>query len=188
MDFSNDNYLELIFMIVNLLSKIVPNYKFDKLVDIDINIFLNKDLIIFDVDNTLVFSGATKTNKEIIDWFLKINSDYRCICLSNSGTIKKREDKISKLLGCEIFLSKFKKPSKKLFNSIKEIYNVNEHKVIVVGDRVFSDILFGNLNGAVTVLVGPINDKENIFIKIVRKIEKSALFLIDFFRYYNKKE
>ncbi len=173
-------------MITNLFLKIIPDYKFGKLINIDISIFSNKDLIIFDVDNTLVFSEDTKTKKEIIDWFKKINEDYRCICLSNSRTIKKRKEEISKLLGCEIFLSKFKKPSKKLFKSIKEIYNVKAGKVIVVGDRIFSDILFGNLNGASTILVDPINNKENILIKIIRKMERSALFLVDFFR-YNKK-
>ena len=182
MDFSNNYYLEF-NIITNLFSKIIPKYRFNKLTDIDVNIFLNKDLIIFDVDNTLVFSGSVETKKEIIDWFKKINKSHRCICLSNSRTIKKRSDKISQLLGCEIFLSKFKKPSKKLFKSIKEIYNIKTNEVVIVGDRIFSDILFGNLNGVSTVLVNPINNKENILIKIIRKIEKFTLFLVDFLRY-----
>ncbi|MBI1866602.1 MAG: HAD-IIIA family hydrolase [Candidatus Staskawiczbacteria bacterium] len=173
-------------MILNLFSKIMPSYRFGKLINMDINIFLNKSLIIFDVDNTLVFSEGTETKKEIIDWFKKINENYKCICLSNSRTIKKRKDKISKLLGCQIFLSIFKKPSKKLFKSIKDTYNVEASKVIIVGDRIFPDILFGNLNGAVTVLVEPINNKENILIRIIRKIERFSLFLIDSFG-YNKK-
>ena len=180
MDISDSNYLEFVFMIVNLFLKIIPDCRFKKLIDIDINIFLNKGLLIFDVDNTLVFSGTTKTNEEIINWFKKINEDYKCICLSNSRTIKKRKDKISKLLGCEIFLSKFKKPSKKLFKSIEEIYNVNAREVVIVGDRILTDILFGNLNGASTILVDPINNKESILIKIIRKIERSTLFLVDF--------
>ncbi|MDO8486641.1 MAG: HAD-IIIA family hydrolase [Candidatus Staskawiczbacteria bacterium] len=173
-------------MITSFLSKITPDYKFDKLININTNIFLDKNLIIFDVDNTLVFSEDIKTNKEITDWFLKINRDYRCICLSNSKTIKKRKDKISELLECEIFLSKFKKPSKRLFESIEKAYNVKANEVVVVGDRIFPDILFGNLNGAKTVLVNPINNKENILVKIIRIIEKFTLFLVNFFRYNEK--
>ena len=174
-------------MIANLFSKITPNYRFNKLTDVDINIFSNKGLIIFDVDNTLVFSEDTKTKKEIIDWFKKINKSHKCICLSNSRTIKKRSDKISKLLGCEIFFSKYKKPSKKLFGNIKKLYNIKANGIVIVGDRIFPDILFGNLNGASTVLVNPLSAKENILIKVIRKIEKLILFLIDFFG-YNKEQ
>ena len=173
-------------MITDLFSKIIPKYRFNKLTDIDVSIFSNKDLIIFDIDNTLVFSEGVETKKEIIVWFNKINEDYRCICLSNSRTIKKRNDKISQLLGCEVFLSKFKKPSKRLFKSIKEVYNIKTNEIVIVGDRIFSDILFGNLNGVSTVLVNPINNKESILIKIIRKIEKFALFLVDFLRYNQK--
>ena len=186
MDFSNNNYLEFVFVTMNLFSKIIPNYRFNKLIDIDVSIFSNKDLIIFDIDNTLVFSEITETKKEIIDWFNKINNDYQCIGLSNSWTIEKRKDKIFQLLGCEIFLSKLKKPSKKLFNNIKEVYGVEASKMVVVGDRILSDVLFGNLNGASTVLISPLSSRENILIKIIRRIERSVLFLVDSFR-YNKK-
>ena len=168
---------------MNLFFKIIPNYRFNKLTDIDVNIFSNKDLIIFDVDNTLVFSETVETKKEIIDWFNKINNDYQCIGLSNSWTIKKRKDRIFQLLGCKIFLSGFKKPSKKLFNNIKEVYGVEASKMIIVGDRIFSDVLFGNLNGATTVLINPLSNKENILIKIIRRVEGLALFLTGFLKY-----
>ncbi|MBI3631683.1 MAG: YqeG family HAD IIIA-type phosphatase [Candidatus Staskawiczbacteria bacterium] len=170
-------------MAKNQFLKIIPSYRFSKLINIDANIFLDKNLIIFDLDNTLIFSESTETKPEIVDWFQKINKNYRCVCLSNSRTIKKRKDKISKLLGCEIFLSKFKKPSKKLFENIEKAYNVKSSEIIIVGDRVFTDILFGNLNGAKTVLVNPINSKENILIKIIRKTEVFILFLVDSFGY-----
>lgn len=183
LDFSHNNYLELICMILNILFKIIPNYRFNKLTDINTTVFFKKNLIIFDLDNTLIFSEDTKTKPEIVNWFKKINKNYKCICLSNSRTIKKRKDKISELLGCEVFLSKFKKPSGKLFKSIKIFYNVRADEVIVVGDRILSDILFGNLNGASTVLVNPINNQENVLIKVIRKIERFMLFLVNSFRY-----
>ena len=187
LDFSNNYYLELVFILMNLFFKIIPNYRFNKLIDIDINIFSNKDLIIFDIDNTLVFSETTETKKEIILWFKNINSQYKCIGISNSRTINQRKEKIFNLLGCEIFLSKHKKPFKKLFQELKDKYKFENNKVFVVGDRIFTDILFGNLNGASTVLVNPLSNRENILVKIIREIERSALFLADFFR-YNKKE
>jgi len=175
-------------MVVNLFSKMIPSYKFDKLINIDADIFLNKDLIIFDIDNTLVFSETSITKEEIISWFAKINKKYKCVCFSNSRTIKQRKNKIYKMLKCEIFLSKFKKPSKKLFNSIKKHYDIKTNKIIVIGDRIFPDVLFGNLNEASTILLNPISKKENILVSIIRKIEKLILFLINFLMYNTKKK
>ena len=159
----------------------IPDYKFKKIIDIGSDFFSGAQLIIFDVDNTLVFSegpeGYPETKKEVLDWFNRVNSRYKCICLSNNRTIFKREKQISELLNCDVFLSRHKKPFKKLFEEIKTKYNLEGGKVFVVGDRIFTDILFGNLNGAVTVLVKPLSKKENIFIKIIRILENSVLFL-----------
>lgn len=141
------------------IKNLLPDYKFSMLTEINQNFFMGAELIIFDIDNTLVFSETAETKKEIIDWFYKINSKYKCICLSNSRTIFNRKEKISKLLNCEIFLSRHKKPFKRLFQEIKEKYNFENDKVFVVGDRIFIDILFGNLNGAKTILVKPLSKK-----------------------------
>ncbi|MEK7080661.1 MAG: HAD-IIIA family hydrolase [Patescibacteria group bacterium] len=163
------------------LRNFIPDYKFKYLTDINSDFFNGVGLIIFDVDNTLVFSegpkGYPETKKEVLDWFNRVNSRYKCICLSNSRTIFKIEKQISELLNCNVFLSRHKKPFKKLFEEIKAKYSLGDGKVFVVGDRIFTDILFGNINGAVTVLVKPLNNKENILIKIIRKLENSILFL-----------
>jgi predicted HAD superfamily phosphohydrolase YqeG len=50
----------------------------------------------------------------------------------------------------------------------------------------FTDILFGNLNGLTTILVNPLSSREHILIRIVRKIEAVTLFLLDFLIYNEK--
>lgn len=172
-------------MVKQVLKIFLPDFSFSNLTDIGFDFFKEVELIIFDIDNTLVFSETAETKKEIIDWFYKINSRHKCICLSNSRTIFKRKDKISELLKCDIFLSHHKKPFKRLFQELKEKYNFGNGKIFVVGDRIFTDILFGNLNGAKTILVKPLGKKENIFIRIIRKIESFILFLAVLV--YNKK-
>ncbi len=160
------------------IKNFLPDYRFKKITDIAPGFFYKARLIIFDIDNTLVFSDLTETKKEIVDWFHEINNEYRCVCVSNSWTIKSRQGEIEKQLGCEIFLSRRKKPSKKLFAEITDKYNSEGGKVFVVGDRIFTDILFGNLNGAATVLVNRMNNRENILIKITRVFESLILFFI----------
>lgn len=145
-----------------------PDYKFKKITDIKTNIFAGSDLIVFDIDNTLFFPETTQTKKEIINWFLEVSSKYNCVCLSNSDTISKRKAEIEKILGCQVLLSRYKKPSKKLFEEIKEKYHFRNGKIIIVGDRILPDVLFGNLNNVATILVDPISNKENILVKISR--------------------
>ena len=163
----------------------LPDYRFKKITEISSDFFSGAGLIVFDVDNTLVFSETTEAKKEIVDWFCEINNRYRCVCVSNSRTIKQRQEKIEKLLGCGLFLSRRKKPSKKLFAEITGKYNLGGGRVFVVGDRIFTDILFGNLNGAATVLVNPLSNRENILIKITRVSENLILFFAGL--RYNKK-
>ena len=162
-----------------MIKYFLPKFNFSKITDIDQHFFMGAELIIFDIDNTLIFPETTKTKQEIVDWFSQIKNRYNCICLSNSRTIFKRHKKISEVLGCKIFLSKHKKPFSKLFKEIKNQYGLKDIKVFVVGDRIFTDILFGNLNGAITILVKPLTEKENFFIKIIRHVEKFLLFLIN---------
>ncbi|MBU2539662.1 YqeG family HAD IIIA-type phosphatase [Patescibacteria group bacterium] len=155
----------------------LPDYKFKKITDISPNIFLGSDLIILDIDNTLVFSETCESKKDIIEWLDNIKKDYHCILASNSRTKWQRREKIENLFGCEIFLSKRKKPSQKLFAEIKKKYDLQNKKITMVGDRIFTDILFGNLGGAKTILIEPISRKEQILIRIIRVLEKLSLFL-----------
>lgn len=159
----------------------LPDYKFKKITDINPDIFLGSDLIIFDIDNTLVLSETCESGKDIIKWLDNIKRKYHCILVSNSRTKEKRRGKIENLLGCEIFPSKKRKPSQKLFHEIKEKYNIQNKKIIIVGDRLFTDILFGNLGGAKTILIEPISYKEQILVKIIRILERFSLFLAENF-------
>jgi len=166
-----------------LIKNIFPDYKFISIADVNINLFLKSELIIFDVDNTLVFSETTETKKEVIDWFLKIKKQYKCVCVSNSMTIAERKEKIENSLQCDIFLSQRKKPSKRLFGEVLNKYNIKSGKIFVVGDKIFPDILFGNRNRAITILVHPLISEKDILAKIEREIEHFILWISDFLGY-----
>jgi len=166
-------------MAESLVKYLLPDFRFQKLTDIDDSFFMGAQLIIFDVDNTLVLPETKEIKEEIINWFSRIKNRYSCILISNSRTIFKRAEEISKILECEVFLSRYKKPSRKLFKEIKEKYKLSNRKVFVVGDRILTDILFGNLSGAITVLIAPFTNQESLIIKTERYIEKFLLFLIN---------
>ena len=55
---------------------------------------------------------------------------------------------------------------------------------LFVGDQIFTDVMGANLAGIQTILVEPIDPKEEIQIILKRYPEKLVLF---FYRYYRKK-
>src|SRR5438552_2239335 len=111
-----------------LFKNLIPDYRFKKITDINPEVFKDSQLIIFDLDNTLVFAETLNTKKEIIDWLSIIKKEYHCIIFSNSFSFFKRAPELSKTFNCEIFLSKNKKPFKRLFKEIKNKYNFDESK------------------------------------------------------------
>lgn len=158
-----------------MLKKFIPNYRFKKITGINPGLFYGAQLIIFDLDNTLVFSETTNTTKEIASWFSEFKNAFLCVVVSNSRSFARRAEKVEQLFSCDAFLSKHKKPYNKLFKEIKNKYRLKSGKIFVIGDRLFTDVLFGNFNGATTILVDPLSEKESFFIKIIRVIEKLVL-------------
>lgn len=158
---------------------LLPDYRFKKITDISADFFSGAKLVILDVDNTLTFSSKTETKKEILEWLSKIKDRHECILISNRRSIIKMKSKIENMFGVRLFVSKRRKPSRKLFLQIQKEYGIKESDIFVIGDRLFTDVLFANLNGATSVLVDPISAKENFFIKLVRYPEKFLLFSIN---------
>lgn len=153
------------------MKTLAPDYTFENVLAIDTKLFQGKDLLIFDVDNTLFYPESTIIKPDILEWFKDVQKRYRCICFSNSPTIQKRKEMITPLLGCEIFISPYKKPSKKLFRQIVRQYHVDPKHVVVIGDMRMTDVLFGKRNQALTILVKPMSRKERLSLRVIRTLE-----------------
>jgi HAD superfamily phosphatase (TIGR01668 family) len=160
---------------------LLPSYRCKKITDISPEMLQGAELVILDLDNTLVFSSTLTTTPEVLQWLADIKKRCHCVIFSNSFNFFKRAPQVAKLFGVELFLSRTKKPFKRLFKQMQKKYQVDSKKVFVVGDRIFTDILFGNSNGATTILVEPLSSKENILIKIVRIVENFTLYLGEIF-------
>lgn len=160
-----------------LFKNLIPDYQFKKITDIKPELFTGAQLIILDLDNTLVVSGTLQTKPEIIDWVADVKKKYHCIIFSNSFDFYERAPGVARIFDCELFLSKSKKPFRKLFLQLKAKYQFDNDKVFVVGDHIFTDILFGDLNSARTILVDRLSPKESIFVKPVRALENLIILL-----------
>ncbi|MDD3705135.1 MAG: HAD hydrolase-like protein [Clostridiaceae bacterium] len=67
------------------------------------------------------------------------------------------------------------KPSKTAFRRAMKLMNSVPANTAVIGDQIFTDVLGGNRLGLYTILVAPISDKEFIWTRIIRKLERHIL-------------
>ena len=159
---------------------IYPDYTFKDVTHIDPKVFVGKKLIILDIDNTLFYSETTTIRKDILHWFKGLKKQHRVVCFSNSFTIKERRPMIEYILSCEVYMSKDRKPSRRLFQAISKRYRVSAKDVVVVGDFHFTDVLFANRSNATSVLVRPIGNDRTFTLILARILENVILFLLSF--------
>lgn len=162
-----------------------PNVYFTNVQDITIEFLMKNKIkaLILDVDNTLI-DYEKNLAEETIEWSKNLQGQgIKMYILSNTNKIEKVENVAKKL---EIPYEHFaKKPSKKGFIKIKDIFKIKEENIAVVGDQIFTDVIGGNRSKMFTILVDPVTEKdywytawkrpiENIF---KRKLKKGEVYL-----------
>ena len=129
--------------------------------------------VIFDIDNTLVPHGAP-ADKRAKKLFAKLKElGFDCCLLSNN-----KEPRV-KMFNEEIqvnYIFKANKPSVKNYQKAMELMGTNEQNTLFVGDQLFTDVWGANLTGIYSILVKPIDPKEEIQIVLKRYLEKIVLF------------
>ncbi|RKD34596.1 YqeG family HAD IIIA-type phosphatase [Thermohalobacter berrensis] len=152
-----------------------PNQIVDSVFDIDLLELKERGFkcIIVDIDNTLIAWDKKHATKKVINWFEKVQMLGFKVCIASNATksrVVKFNDKVKVLA-----IYRAAKPRKKPFKKAIKLMKTTPEKTVVIGDQIFTDILGGNRLGAYTVLVSPISDKELIFTKFIRKLEKLVL-------------
>ena len=153
-----------------------PKSYFNKIVDIDVNFFIEKNIkaVLLDNDNTILDKRHNMV-QGLEEWVktLKENNIKICI-LSNTNKKKKAQNLSDKLEVPFIYFAK--KPLKFGFKKAKKILEIEDNKTIaVIGDQVLTDVFGANRCKMYSILVKPLK-KEDIFVtKINRLIEKQIL-------------
>ena len=129
--------------------------------------------ILFDIDNTLVPHGAP-ADKRAVQLFRKLRGlGFSCCLVSNNK--KKRVEPFAKAVGAG-YIEMAAKPSRKGYEKAMENLGTNRGNSVFIGDQLFTDIWGANRLGIQTVLVRPINPKEEIQIVLKRNLEKPVLY------------
>ena len=134
--------------------------------------------VLFDVDNTLVRHGepATKQAKKLFEHLRSIGLKT-CIISNNK---EPRVSPFAKEVGSD-YIYKAGKPNPKNYEAAMVRMGSNRKNTVFIGDQIFTDIWGAKKAGIYSILVKPIDKKEEIQIVLKRYLEKPILY------FYQKK-
>ena len=163
-----------------MFEELYPNEWIDSTYDIDFEKFYEEGYrgIIFDIDNTLVPHGADADGRSIV-LFRRLKAIGFDICLLSNNK-KARVKRFNKDVNVK-YIFKAQKPYSRNYYAAAMKMHFSVKSVLCVGDQLFTDIYGGNLAGIHTILVNPINRREEIQIILKRILERFVL------HFYKKK-
>ena len=128
--------------------------------------------IIFDIDNTLTEHGAPADEK-VKGLFRRLREIGFTTCLvSNNG--KERVQKLADAVG-SAYTWKAWKPLPSACRKAMKVMGTGREETLLIGDQLFTDIWCANLAGIRSILVRPIDPREEIQIVLKRFLEAPFL-------------
>ena len=129
--------------------------------------------VIFDIDNTLVPHGAPADERARALFCHLKEIGFDCCLLSNNQLPR------IELFNHDIhvkFIENAHKPSVKNYRKAMQMMGTNTGNTLFVGDQLFTDVYGARRTGIYSILVKPINPKEEIQIVLKRYLEKIVLW------------
>lgn len=146
-----------------LYYKTVYDTEFDKLMELGVR------GIILDLDNTLVPHNDPEVPEKVRDLMERIEGLGLPIMVVSNNQKKRVEDFCTQLgIPC---LPMAKKPMRSGFLQAARDMGLAPTQVAVIGDQIYTDVFGGNRSGMLTVLVDPVESKEDWFFKLKRRLE-----------------
>ena len=152
-----------------------PDAYLDSVHDVDFEAFKEKGYkaVLFDIDNTLVCHGAPAT-PEIIEFFEKLRDmGYQAMVMSNNK--EPRVKSFAEAVGGIGYIYKANKPAKRSYLQCMESMGTDVSNTLFVGDQLFTDVWGAKRCGIHSILVKPIDKKEEFQIVLKRYLERIVL-------------
>lgn len=126
-------------------------------------------IVLFDLDNTLVPINATEPSKKLKELFEDIKKiGLKPIILSNSKQrrVAPFKDGLYVDAACNS-----RKPLKRKYKKVMELYDVKPNEVAAVGDQLITDVFGANRVGITSILVNQISKNDFLKTKFNRFLE-----------------
>ena len=135
------------------------------------------DILLIDVDGTLINRKSTRIPKAVKDWILESKKFFSLYLISNNPS-EKRISKIAKDLEIRYKFNALK-PRKKITLDVINELKCESKNIAIIGDRIFTDIIVGNRCNIKTILVKRLGrDGLPIKLNLTLLIEKLITFFI----------
>lgn len=129
--------------------------------------------LLIDLDNTLLPRDTSRFTGEALDFAARVRDQGMRACLV-SNNWHGRVHRAAEELGFEL-VPRALKPLPFAFTKGLKILDARPAEAAVIGDQLFTDVLGGNLVGAVTVLVRPLSATDLPHTLLLRKLEAAVL-------------
>ena len=158
-----------------MFQRFYPDSYLDSAYEIPFEEFYKKGYrgIIFDVDNTLVPHGAP-ADKRAVELFERLRAIGFSTCILSNN----KEPRVAPFANAvnSPYLFKGGKPSVKGYEKAMKRMGTEKKETFFVGDQLFTDVWGARRTGLYSILVKPINPKEEIQIVLKRYLEAVVLW------------
>ena len=159
---------------MKLFKRFYPDMKLNSVYEVDFNRLYKKGIrgLIFDIDNTLVPHGAD-ADERIEKLFGELKKmGFKTFLLSNNKLerVKRFNANIRSL-----YIYKAGKPNAVNYIKAMRMMGTGKENTVFIGDQLFTDIWGAKKAGISTILLNPIDKKEEIQIVLKRCLEKIVL-------------
>lgn len=155
------------FLFPNALEQSTYDIPFEKLYEMGFR------GVIFDIDNTLVphDAPADERAKALFARLRKIGFDTCLLSNNKEPRVKMFNEEIN-----SHYIFKAGKPKPSGYRKAAQLMGCDINETLFVGDQIFTDVCGANLAKMKTILVRPMNPKEEIQIVLKRYLEAVVLF------------
>lgn len=158
------------------MSLLQPDLYYQSVTDIDPDDLRNRGvrMLLVDLDNTLVPRNTTEATRTVYEWVQAAKRKGIGVTIV-SNNWHERVQHAADALDVPI-LGKATKPFPSAFRRALEAAGETQNSAAVVGDQIFTDILGGNLLGALTILVVPLASGSDLpHTRVLRGLERLVL-------------
>ncbi|MBI3925740.1 MAG: YqeG family HAD IIIA-type phosphatase [Armatimonadetes bacterium] len=160
------------FVRSGLGSLFVPHIVLDHISELDPRILLElgRPAVLVDLDNTLLTWGQQELDPEVTTWVTDGLAAGLKLCML-SNTRSHRAATYAERLGIP-YVGRALKPRRGAARNAMKKLGSRPEGTAIVGDQLFTDVLLGKRLGLYTILVKPHNLKEQMWMRMVRRVER----------------
>lgn len=157
-------------------SLFIPDYITERIDRLNADFFRKHSIndVVVDIDNTIVKRDSSIIEPEIRDWLLKITEDnFRLFVVSNNWN-----DRVSEVMKNINYTGAIAPAGKPFLTRAKKMINTFEirpQSAVFIGDQIFTDMVFANRLGFLSVLVYPLGEYDLPHTRFLRIIERRMI-------------